>query len=148
MFRPMALTVIFALTGSLLLSLTATPVLASFFLKPGSSEHETLPMRWAKRVYEPILGAALRHPVVVSLGALAGFAACVPVALGLGGEFIPQLDEGDLVIAQMQPPSSSLNEAISNSTRSRPPSAGSSRSRSARWSAGSAAPRSAWRREA
>ena len=117
MFRPMALTVIFALTGSLLLSLTATPVLASFFLKPGSSEHETLPVRWAKRVYEPILGAALRHPVVVSLGALAGFAACVPVALGLGGEFIPQLDEGDLVIAQMQPPSSSLNEAISNSTR-------------------------------
>jgi cobalt-zinc-cadmium resistance protein CzcA len=68
-------------------------------------------------VYEPILGAAVRHPVVVSLGALAGFAACVPVALGLGGEFIPRLDEGDLIIAQVRPPSSSLNEAISNSTR-------------------------------
>src|SRR5262249_56408397 len=54
MFRPMALTVIFALTGSLLLSLTATPVLASFFLRPGASERETLPVRWAKRAYEPV----------------------------------------------------------------------------------------------
>src|SRR4029077_983132 len=53
MFRPMALTVIFALTGSLLLSLTATPVLASFSLKPGSSGLAALPVRWAKWVYEP-----------------------------------------------------------------------------------------------
>jgi cobalt-zinc-cadmium resistance protein CzcA len=117
MFRPMALTVIFALTGSLLLSLTATPVLASFFLRPGMSERDTLLVRWAKRAYEPILGAALRHPVVVSLGAVAGFTACLPVALGLGGEFIPRLDEGDLVIFQVRPPSSSLDEAIADSTR-------------------------------
>src|SRR5262249_56727801 len=54
MFRPMALTVIFALSGSLFLSLTATPVLASYFLKPGASERETLPVRWAKRAYEPV----------------------------------------------------------------------------------------------
>ena len=53
MFRPMALTVIFAIVGSLLLSLTATPVLASFFLKPGLSEKEMLPVRLAKRAYEP-----------------------------------------------------------------------------------------------
>ena len=48
MFQPMALTVIFALTGSLLLSLTATPVLASIFLKPGTAERDTLPIRWAE----------------------------------------------------------------------------------------------------
>ncbi len=117
MFRPMALTVIFALTGSLLLSLTATPVLASFFLKPGMSERDTLPIRWAKRLYEPILRRVLPHPVGVALAALAAFVLCIPVALQLGGEFIPQLDEGDLVIAQTRPPSASLDEAIANSTR-------------------------------
>lgn len=117
MFRPMALTVIFALTGSLLLSLTATPVLASFFLKPGMSERDTLPIRWAKRLYEPILRRVLPHPVGVALAALAAFVLCIPVALQLGGEFIPQLDEGDLVIAQTRPPNASLDEAIANSTR-------------------------------
>ena len=117
MFQPMALTVIFALTGSLLLSLTATPVLASFFLKAGLSERDTLPIRWAKRVYEPVLGAVRRHPAAVALAAAIGFAACIPVAMRLGGEFIPQLDEGDLVIAQTRPASTSLREAIADSTR-------------------------------
>ncbi len=74
-------------------------------------------MRWAKWAYEPILGAALRHPVIVSLGAVAGFTACLPVALGLGGEFIPRLDEGDLVIAQTRPPSASLEEGIADASR-------------------------------
>jgi cobalt-zinc-cadmium resistance protein CzcA len=117
MFRPMALTVIFALTGSLLLSLTATPVLASFFLRPGTAERDTWPIRASKRVYEPVLRTALRHPAAVALAALVGFAACVPVAMQLGGEFIPQLDEGDAIITQTRPPSSSLKEAIADSTR-------------------------------
>ncbi len=142
MFRPMALTVIFALTGSLLLSLTATPVLATFLLKPGMSEHDTLPIRWAKRLYEPILRRVLPHPVGVALAALAAFVLCIPVALQLGGEFIPQLDEGDLVIAQTRPPAPRL-------TRRSPTPPGwkrhfvrSSPARSAPWSAGSADPRS------
>src|SRR5262249_42501402 len=97
MFRPMALTVIFALTGSLLLSLTATPVLATSFLRPGMSERDTWPIRLAKRLYEPTLRAALRRPRLVAAASLLGLAACVPVSLNLGGEFIPQLDEGDLI---------------------------------------------------
>ncbi len=117
MFRPMALTVIFALIGSLLLSLTAIPVLASFFLRPGTSERDTFPVRWAKVVYAPVLAWSLRHPVFVSVAAFAGLAICVPVALGLGGEFIPQLDEGDLVIVQTRPPSSSLQEALDDAVR-------------------------------
>ena len=117
MFRPMALTVVFALTGSLLLSLTATPVLASFFLRPGTAERETWPIRLAKWVYAPVLDFALRHPAGVALAGLAGFAACVPVALGLGGEFIPQLDEGDMVIAAVRDPSASLDEGIADATR-------------------------------
>ncbi|HWE34963.1 MAG TPA: CusA/CzcA family heavy metal efflux RND transporter [Isosphaeraceae bacterium] len=117
MFRPMALTVIFALTGSLLLSLTATPVLASMFLRPGLSERETWPIRAAKRLYEPVLGAVLRRPLAVTVLAIAALAAAVPVALSLGGEFIPQLDEGDIVIATMRHPSASLDEGITDSTR-------------------------------
>jgi cobalt-zinc-cadmium resistance protein CzcA len=117
MFRPMALTLIFALTGSLLLSLTAVPVLASYFLRPGMSERETWPVRAAKRAYRPVLAWSQRHPWLVALGGLAMFAACVPIALGLGGEFIPQLDEGDLVLDLTRPPSASLEEAAADTTR-------------------------------
>ncbi len=117
MFRPMALTVIFALTGSLFLSLTATPVLASFFLRPGMSEKDTLPVRIAKRLYEPTLDLVLPRRILVAIIALVGFALCIPFALQLGGEFIPQLDEGDLVIVQTRPPSVSLTEAIDDATR-------------------------------
>jgi cobalt-zinc-cadmium resistance protein CzcA len=61
--------------------------------------------------------AAQQRPVAVTIAAAAAFAVCIPIALGLGGEFIPQLDEGDLVIAQTRPASASLTEAISDSTR-------------------------------
>jgi cobalt-zinc-cadmium resistance protein CzcA len=117
MFRPMALTLIFALTGSLVLSLTATPVLASLFLKPGMSNRDTWPIRWAKRIYQPVLSAALEHPLAVALAAALCFAACVPIALGLGGVFLPQLDEGDLVITTVRPPGASLDEGIADATR-------------------------------
>src|SRR4051794_20324067 len=117
MFRPMALTVIFALTGSLILSLTATPVLASFFLRAGMSERDTFPVRWSKWAYEPTLRSALRHPVILTIASLVAMMACVPVALGLGGDVIPQRDEGDLIIAQTRPASASLEEGIADSTR-------------------------------
>ena len=105
MFRPMALTVIFALTGSLLLSLTATPVLASFFLKPGivGARHPADPAG-PSGCTSRSCGWSLRHPV----GGRArrpwpGSPRACRSALGLGGEFIPQLDEGDLVIVQTRP---------------------------------------------
>ena len=117
MFQPMALTVVFALTGSLLLALTATPVLASYFLRPGTAERDTLPIRWAKQVYEPVLRRIIHHPVAVTLAAVGMFAASIPLAMGLGGEFIPQLDEGDIVIVQTRPASASLREAIADAGR-------------------------------
>ncbi len=117
MFRPMALTVVFALTGSLLLSLTATPVLASLILKPGTSEVETPPIRLAKWIYRPILKFALDRPVVVVLASLIMFAATMPVALQLGGEFIPKLDEGDILVVVNRPPSTSLSESIEDTVR-------------------------------
>jgi cobalt-zinc-cadmium resistance protein CzcA len=117
MFRPMALTVIFALTGSLLLSLTATPVLASFFLKPGTEEREMLPIRLAKRLYGPTLRWVLDRPVTVTLAAIAALIATIPFAMQLGGEFIPKLDEGDMVIVMTKPPSASLDESLADASR-------------------------------
>ena len=117
MFRPMALTLIFALLGSLLLSLTGTPVLASFFLSKGTEEKDTLPVRWAKKAYDPALKAVLDHPVLVAAVAVAALAATVPVALMLGGEFIPKLDEGDIVIVLSRPPSASLSQGIEQTLR-------------------------------
>ncbi|MFO0892232.1 MAG: CusA/CzcA family heavy metal efflux RND transporter [Isosphaeraceae bacterium] len=116
MFKPMAATVIFALTGSLILSLTATPVLASFFLRPGLSEKETLPIRLAKRLYAPTLDYVLRRPVLMSILSVIVLAGVIPIALGLGGEFIPKLDEGDLVLNLTRPADSSLEEAIEETT--------------------------------
>jgi cobalt-zinc-cadmium resistance protein CzcA len=117
MFRPMAATVIFALTGSLLLSLTATPVLASYLLRPGMSERDTWPIRASKWIYEPILRAVIRRPFAAAMGALAIFALSVPFALSLGGEFIPKLDEGDLVLDLTRTPDASLSEAVVDTTR-------------------------------
>ncbi len=117
MFRPMAVTVVFALTGSLLLSLTATPVLASLVLRPGTSERETWPVRIAKWIYRPVLRVSLARPVAVVIAAVVAFAACLPIAAQLGGEFIPKLDEGDLLMVVTRPPRSSLDEGIADSTR-------------------------------
>jgi len=117
MFRPMALTVVFALTGSLLLSLTAMPVLASMILRPGASENETPPIKLAKWLYRPALKFALDRPIFVTVAALAIFIATIPFALSLGGEFIPKLDEGDLVVVVSRPPSASLSESLADGTR-------------------------------
>jgi cobalt-zinc-cadmium resistance protein CzcA len=117
MFRPIALTAIFAVAGSLFLALSAAPVLASFFLKSEIVEYETWPVRMAKRCYQPVLSAALGHPGLVVLAALLACVASAVVALGMGSEFIPQLGEGDLIIVAARPPSASLEEGIADATR-------------------------------
>ena len=88
MFRPMAITVIFALVASLLLSLTLMPVLASFFLKQ-AEEEETRVIRWLKDRYRPILEKAIARPRTTA--AIAGVFFVVTAALApfLGAEFIP-----------------------------------------------------------
>src|SRR6185369_4136822 len=83
----------------------------------GMSERETWPVRASKRLYEPVLRRALAHPWIATIAAVAVFASCIPVAMGLGGEFIPKLDEGDLVIDMTRLPSASLAEAASDTSR-------------------------------
>jgi cobalt-zinc-cadmium resistance protein CzcA len=117
LFRPMALTVIFALAGSLLLSLTLMPVLAVIGLSSRPREKEVWMLRWAKRVYEPVLDFFIRRPVLAVAIALLLLAASVPVALHLGGEFMPRLNEGDLLVEAVRIPSASLEGAVAASTQ-------------------------------
>ncbi|MED5374450.1 MAG: CusA/CzcA family heavy metal efflux RND transporter [Myxococcota bacterium] len=111
MFRPMALTVVFALAGSLVLALTAMPVLASVFLKQ-AEEKDTWLVRLAHRVYRPALDMALRHPHRVGVTAAVVFAASLGLAPLLGAVFVPKLDEGSIALQIIRPPSVSLEESI------------------------------------
>ena len=117
LFRPMALTVIFALAGSLLLSLTLMPVLAAMGLSSRPHEKEIWLLRWIKHLYQPVLDAFVRHPVAAVFLALALVGGSVPVALHLGGEFMPRLNEGDLLIEAVRIPSASLEGAAEVSTQ-------------------------------
>ncbi|MFM9059124.1 MAG: efflux RND transporter permease subunit [Planctomycetaceae bacterium] len=116
LFRPMALTVLFALLGSLVISLTLMPVLAATVLTR-EEEHEPFLMRVFHRLYRPLARLAVWHPVLVSLGAAALVAASIPVALRLGAEFMPRLDEGDLLVEINRLPSATLEDSIPLTTR-------------------------------
>jgi len=117
LFRPMALTVIFALAGSLLLSLTLMPVLAALGLSDRAREKEVWLIRWLKHLYQPVLDAFIRHPIGAVILAVALTGASIPFALNLGGEFMPRLNEGDLLIEAVRIPSASLEGAVAASTQ-------------------------------
>jgi heavy metal efflux system protein len=116
LFRPMALTVLFALAGSLVISLTLMPVLAATVLSR-EEEHEPLVMRLFHRAYHPLAKFAVHHPVLISLAAAGLVAASIPVALRLGAEFMPRLDEGDLLIEVVRLPSATLEDSVPLTTR-------------------------------
>src|SRR5919198_3085781 len=102
-FGPMALTYGFALTGALLLALTFAPVLASLVLKVRQEEKETFVVRGIRRLYAPLLRAALAYPaltVVVAVLALGATLATLPY---IGGEFMPKLEEGNLWVRATMP---------------------------------------------
>ncbi len=117
LFRPMALTVIFALFGSMILSLTLMPVLVSMGLGSKVKEKEVWLVRGLKHVFTPALDAVIRRPGMATLLALALVGVSIPVALNLGGEFMPKLNEGDLVIEAVRIPSASLEGAVPASTQ-------------------------------
>jgi heavy metal efflux system protein len=110
MFKPMALTVVFALVGSLVCALTLMPVLASFALKR-VAEHEPLLFRLAKRAYEPMLHRTLHWPRLTGAVAVLAFVASLCVAPFLGAEFIPRLDEGAIALQIWRIPSISLERS-------------------------------------
>ncbi len=111
LFRPMAMTVLFALFGSLILSLTLMPALASLGLPKNAKDHELWLIRMLKKVYLPIVRAAIASPVATVAVALAILVVSVPIGLGLGAEFMPRLNEGDLLVEAVRLPTATLEGA-------------------------------------
>jgi len=117
MFKPMALTVVFALAGSLILSLTFVPAAMTFILRGRVSEAESPIMRLAHRVYRPSLAYVMKHRVQSAMASIVLIAISAIVFPFLGTEFIPRLDEGSLALQVQRLPSVSLTHAIDNSSR-------------------------------
>ena len=109
LFIPVALTIVFALAASLLLSLTVVPMLASFLLKRVSHQEPWL-VRKAMGVYAPLLQRALNRERVVIIGALAMLAVTGAVYTQIGKTFMPEMDEGDIIVGIEKLPSVSLEQ--------------------------------------
>ena len=119
LFMPVALTIVFALASSLLLSLTIIPVLASYLLGPGAGaghnggDHaEPWLVRILTRIYVPVLDWSLRHSRVLLSGALALLIAAGALYTQVGKSFMPTMDEGDLILQLEKLPSINLAESI------------------------------------
>ncbi|MFW7347496.1 MAG: efflux RND transporter permease subunit [Pigmentiphaga sp.] len=112
MFHPMAMTVVLALLGAMILSITFVPAAVALLLDGRVQEKENRLMAAARRLYEPLLSRSLANtPVVLTFGAVA-VALALAVATRLGAEFIPNLDEGDLAVQVLRIPGTSLSQAI------------------------------------
>ena len=111
LFKPMALTITFAMAGSLVLSMTLVPVLAALILKP-KEEKDTFLVRRAKRVYVPLLDWALERKKLVIGTAIALLIGSLALFPFLGKEFMPQLQEGTIMFRVTGIPSTSLDESI------------------------------------
>ena len=112
MFHPMAITVVLALTGAMLLSLSFVPAAIAQFLGGRVDEKENRVMQWARRRYAPLLAWSLRRGRWVMGGAVVLMALCVLLATRLGTEFIPNLDEGDIAMHALRIPGTSLAQAV------------------------------------
>jgi cobalt-zinc-cadmium resistance protein CzcA len=116
LFRPMAWTVIFALLGSMLLSLTLMPVLVSFGLSRRGERRENALVRALKRGYGALLVRALGRPWLVVAVSLLLLANAAFLATRLGSEFVPRLWEGSIVINKVQLAGVSLDESVRSGT--------------------------------
>ncbi|MBY0341926.1 MAG: CusA/CzcA family heavy metal efflux RND transporter [Rhodocyclaceae bacterium] len=116
MFGPVALTIVFALSASLLLSLTVVPVLASYLIKRGH-HHEPWLVRKTNALYARLLDHALAHSRQFIIGALLALAAAAGAFLLLGKSFMPTMDEGDLIMQLEKLPSIGLDQTIAIDSR-------------------------------
>ncbi len=115
MFRPMAQTVGFAILGALILSLTYIPMMAAAFLSKDVHIKKSFSdrmMLFLQRKYEPILNSAIRFKKIIVLSAIAMLVVSIFIFSRLGGEFIPQLEEGDFAVEFILPQGSSLSQTI------------------------------------
>ncbi|WP_241754748.1 CusA/CzcA family heavy metal efflux RND transporter [Cupriavidus basilensis] len=112
MFHPMAMTVVLALIGAMILSVTFVPAAVALFIGDKVAEKENRLMLWAKRAYAPMLGKTIANtPVVLTLAAVAVLLSGL-VATRLGSEFIPNLNEGDFAVQALRIPGTSLTQSL------------------------------------
>ncbi len=112
MFKPMALVVMLALGGALVLAVTLMPVLCSFLLSGKIHEEDNWLIRQAKRIYTPLLDFGLRRRAFIVLPAVALFAIAALLFSRLGAEFIPQLDEGDGILQLIKSQAAGLQSCL------------------------------------
>ncbi|MCC7542599.1 MAG: efflux RND transporter permease subunit [Deltaproteobacteria bacterium] len=117
MFKPMAITVLFALGGAFVASLTFVPMLVATFLRQRPEEKEPLVVRALHKVYGPVLLRVMRVPWVVLAVAILLLGGAGFLGSRMGAEFVPRLDEGALAIQILRLPSVSLEESLAGSTR-------------------------------
>lgn len=118
-FAPMAYTVVFALIGALLFSLTLVPLLCFFFMRQNLPHDENGVVRFLKKIYHPILEAALNRRQAVIAAALVALGVSLALVPRLGTEFLPELNEGTIWINAALPPGLSLSEASKQCSRIR-----------------------------
>ena len=112
MFFPMAFTVLAALAGAMILTLTFVPAALAIFMTGRMSEKENVLVHAALRVYRPALRAALANRAVTVVAAAALVLVTGVMASRLGTEFLPSLDEGDLLVHALRIPGTSLSTAV------------------------------------
>jgi copper/silver efflux system protein len=113
LFHPLAFTKTFAMVGAAFMAVTLVPVLCTYFLSGKLRPEEWNPlMRGLRAVYRPTLVSALRHRLITVSIALVFFAGAVYVATRIGSEFMPPLNEGDLMYMPVTDPAISINEAL------------------------------------
>jgi len=112
MFRPLAWTLIFAMAGSLIISLTIIPVISSFFIKGSSKDEDNAVIRWIKKLYLPALHNAMKHKKRTAVISTVVFLVSLFLFRFVGTEFLPYLDEGSIAVNVVKFPTVSLNESV------------------------------------
>ena len=112
MFHPMAFTVVAALLGALIFSVTFVPAAIAIFVRGNIKHGENRIMRAARKVYQPVLRQTLKLPVVIILLGFGLFAVSMFQASRMGTEFLPQLDEGDIAMQALRIPGTGLQQSI------------------------------------
>ncbi|MCU1717367.1 efflux RND transporter permease subunit [Pseudomonas sp. 5P_3.1_Bac2] len=112
MFHPMAFTVVIALLGAMLLSVTFVPAAIALFVSGKVKEEENFLMRWAGRVYAPTLTWIMQRSKWVFVGAATMVLLCGVLASRMGSEFVPSLSEGDFALQALRVPGTSLSQSV------------------------------------
>ena len=120
MLKPMALTFMFAMIGVMILCLTYVPMMSAWFIRTGTKNKTSWGDKfviWLENIYEPILGKALKRGKWILGSAIILLGLAVFTFSRMGGEFVPQLDEGDIAFHAILKPGSSLSETIETTTK-------------------------------